>query len=379
MVEAKTSVQLSPREYVSHIVALPQYVVAGLTDSSILQLPLTLDADALTTIQPGAPPSAKNQATTTGLASLPATPMAIVTCDSQGHLKTWDLRMRGAQQQTNALDSKLTVTAMGVSNFGEVALGTAAQPDAEIYVYDVRQIKASKPLVRYRESHNDDVTDLQFHPSVRNLMLSGSTDGVVNLFDTSITDEDEAVIEAYNNISSIHRTGFFTDTLTGVLNLNLKNEPASIQNNRVFALSHMETLKVFPVGNDDKSVNEDYGDLREKWSCQYVADYSKNHFMIGSNDEGWAGLVPMHFGAPQPLIKLDNGHGNEVVRCFDISQASGACYTGGEDGNVKLWDIGGHFDTTAKLASEVGGNGALRPGKSKKKTLKDRKNETKKK
>lgn len=359
MVQCKASLRVSPNDYVSHMAVLPSTVAIALTDSSILSLPLSLDHQNVVD-------HAHPNTTMAGLAPLPSTPMAIVSCDTQGRLRLWDLRAKGIQQQFDALDSSLNVTALGTSNFGEIAVGTEASPDAQVVLFDARQMKAAKPVVTYSDSHYDDVTDLEFHPTVRNRLVSGSTDGVVNLFNTSITDEDDAVIQAFNHQASIHRAGFFTDTHEAVKSLKLDDAPTR---DKIFALSHMETLTVYPVGTEEELTadveNEDpnqnnnetkpveFGDLRTAWGCQYVADYRKQHFLVGSNDDQWARLVPILDGKPQNAVTLEGGHGEEVVRCFDLWQPSGACYTGGEDGCVKLWDITGHFDEAESLTSEL--------------------------
>ena len=115
-----------------------------------------------------------------------------------------------------------------------------------------------KPLLEYVESHNDDITDLSFHPSNPSILLSGSTDGLVNLYDTTITDEDDALTQVFNHGSSIAHTGFLSD-------------------HDVFALSHDEKFSIY----DTRDVDQDedapksthaFGDLRPQLQCEYVVD-----------------------------------------------------------------------------------------------------------
>lgn len=366
MVVAKSSVQLSTSEYVSHVSVVPNYVVAALTDGTIAYIPISemsaspLDRKAVSTLR-----KAPNEFAPAGLAGVPSTPMALASCNTRGRLNIWDLRAKTAlQHDIEAIGTDKVATAMGVSNFGDIAIGTEAGLDAEISVFDIRQIKATKPLVKYSDSHNDDITNLQFHPNIPNRMLSGSSDGVVNLFDITVQEEDEAVLEAYNHQASIHRTGFFTDADSALEKLQLGNTKTGLSKDFVFALSHMETLTVFPIdwmedGNEalktstekKASAVREFGDLRSAWNCQYVADYSKQHFLIGSNDDRWASLIPILNGQPQAPYLLEGGHGDDVVRCFDLWQPGGACFTGGEDGCIKLWDIQGRIDQTLKLTA----------------------------
>ncbi|KAL8636658.1 MAG: hypothetical protein Q9228_005971, partial [Teloschistes exilis] len=86
----------------------------------------------------------------------------------------------------------------------------------------------SQPLLQYVESHSDDVTELAFHPSQTSCLLSGSTDGLINLYDTTITDEDDALIQVFNHGSSIAHADFLSD-------------------HEVFALSHDEIFSIYDL------------------------------------------------------------------------------------------------------------------------------------
>lgn len=364
MVSAKASLKLSETEYISHLVSFPEYVITGLTDGSILSVPVTLESK-LTTISK---PITGQQAPLANLLALPTIPHSFISCDTKGKLKIHDVRQKSSQ--VSAVETGLAVTACGVSNFGHVAVGTEASPDAQIHVFDVRKLQtgtkdSSDTIVKYVDSHNDDVTDLQFHPTQKNLLASGSTDGVVNLFDLKISNEDDAVVEAFNHQASIHRTGFFINE--SITSLQISEKTPNL--GKLFALSHMETLTVYPLFDEDnKEKLEEFGDLRETWKCQYVCDFQKQHFLIGSNDENWAKLVPIIDNSPGDGIILEGGHGSDVIRCFDIWNLSKSCFTGGEDGCVKLWDLTGDFDQVSKFAKSVSKEKKHKGGKAVKKS-----------
>lgn len=57
----------------------------------------------------------------------------------------------------------------------------------------------------YWESHMDDVTCLSFHPVKQNVLTSGSTDGLMNLFDLTQPSEDLALTCSLNTESSVVR------------------------------------------------------------------------------------------------------------------------------------------------------------------------------
>lgn len=135
-----------------------------------------------------------------------------------------------------------------------IAVGTELQNhQASILLWDVRSSPA--PKAAYHELHSDDITTLFWHPSRPSVLLSGSTDGLVSVHDTSIADEDEMTVQTLNHGASIHCAGFIGDSL-------------------VYALSHDERFALYDISEDHSSGNalRDLGDLRESLECQYVAD-----------------------------------------------------------------------------------------------------------
>lgn len=112
-------------------------------------------------------------------------------------------------------------------------------------------------LLEYIESHNDDVTSLSFHPSSPSFLLSGSTDGLVNLYDITIADEDDALIQVFNHGSSIAQADFLSD-------------------DEVFALSHDEVFSIYETRDyltgDEHDYTHAFGDLRPQLQCEYIAD-----------------------------------------------------------------------------------------------------------
>lgn len=244
----------------------------------------------------------------------------ISTCGSDG-LKLWDIRTRQPVWSAGP-ENQAPLLSLDTCAGTFVAAGTELKgADAGVLVWDTR---SSKQLVSYVDSHNDDVTEVKFHPLRSNILLSGSTDGLVNVYDTTITDEEEAVIQGIK-FASVNKTGFLAD-------------------DRIFCLSHMETFSIFHATNPDANDNDDiepvnFGDVREKWDCEYVCDIltSPGLVAVGSNTRQSFKLLP--FQNEQVDLSgaydLPGAHGEEVVRTVIINDNS--VYTGGEDGIVRIW------------------------------------------
>lgn len=70
--------------------------------------------------------------------------------------------------------------------------------------YPTSKTQSRKTLLGgYWESHTDDVTTLAFHPTRRDVLASGSTDGLVNIFDLTQPNEDSALMHSLNTESSV--------------------------------------------------------------------------------------------------------------------------------------------------------------------------------
>lgn len=118
---------------------------------------------------------------------------------------------------------------------------------------DLRSTSAAQ--AQYNEVHSDDITALAFHPTEPALLLSGSTDGLVNVYDTRVADEDEVTLQTFNHDASIHCAGFLTGT-------------------ELLALSHDEQFALYDMAEENPTGNatRHFGDLRRLLGCQYVAD-----------------------------------------------------------------------------------------------------------
>lgn len=86
-------------------------------------------------------------------------------------------------------------------------------------------------------------------------MLSGSTDGLVNIYNTDITDEDEALVQVINH-GSVHHAGFLSERT-------------------IYALSHDEVFSIHPATDPEEEAQEpnpvQFGDLRQPLGCEYIA------------------------------------------------------------------------------------------------------------
>ncbi|MCJ1398340.1 hypothetical protein MMC11_001538 [Xylographa trunciseda] len=258
---------------------------------------------------------------------------SVFTAGRDGYARCWDLRS-GKKTVELKDDKAAPILSLAVAPGGTaVAAGTElTHSQATVQIWDLRSPQTT--VAKYVECHNDDVTELAYHPSRASVLLSGSTDGLVNIYDTTIADEDDSLIEILNHETSIHHAGFLTDT-------------------DVYALSHDEQLSIYrltlPIGGESSNDESDpivFGDMRPRLSCEYVvdivADSGSPVIAAGSHTTSTLDLIPLDHTAGWEVdvsrtVRLLGAHDDEIVRTVYIDSQSSAIYTGGEDGAVKVW------------------------------------------
>ncbi|RYO87302.1 hypothetical protein DL766_005778 [Monosporascus sp. MC13-8B] len=245
----------------------------------------------------------------------------VCTAGEDGCVAMWDLRLDGQQAQVARL-----------SGAWPENCGRFSCMNILVLIGDVRSTPT--PRHQYKEVHSDDITELNFHPTDPNILLTGSTDGLVNVCDTRITDEDEVVIQAFNHDASIHHAAFLNDT-------------------EVYAISHDEKLALYDMaeGCEKGTATTDFGDMRQMLGCQYVANvFAKANGAgavvgAGAHDQQKFELVHLAKGGSGSSWALDRAnsvglpgaHGTEIVRSFCFYDEAGIVFTAGEDGFIKAW------------------------------------------
>ncbi|KAI1378826.1 WD40-repeat-containing domain protein [Hypoxylon crocopeplum] len=256
----------------------------------------------------------------------------VCTAGEDGSVSMWDLRQDARQAEVARLtDNRAPVLSLACSGAGfSVVAGTELQDhQASILVWDVRSTPT--PKLHYKEVHSDDVTELNFHPSDHNILLSGSTDGLVNICDTRITDEDEVVVQTFNHDASIHHAAFLNDT-------------------EVFAISHDEKLALYDMAenHENGAATADFGDMRSVLGCQYVANVivkaNGAGAVIGAGAHDQQAFEMIHLNKGQnwnmdreSSVGLPGAHSSEIVRSFCFYDEAQTVFSAGEDGYIKAW------------------------------------------
>ncbi|KAJ6031955.1 hypothetical protein N7540_002687 [Penicillium herquei] len=253
----------------------------------------------------------------------------LATGGREGKMKLWDVRSAKMVMEVETARNAPVLSIACNPETNTIVTGTElVSSQAVVSLWDIRSPQA--PRQQYVESHNDDVTELQYHPTRSNILLSGSTDGLVNIYDTTITDEDEALVQVINH-GSVHHAGFLSERT-------------------IYALSHDEHFSVHPATNPDEPGQEpeptDFNDVRDPLGCEYVVQLCVGaqgpYIAAGNKIDKRLDLVPL-VSSPNWQFDMDNlwrlpgAHGEEVVRSVHLDDQTQSVITCGEDGFVRVW------------------------------------------
>ncbi|KAH8698819.1 WD repeat protein [Talaromyces proteolyticus] len=289
-------------------------------------------------LQPLTVASAKAHEGVTALKSVRSVgnaPAFLATAGRDGAVRLWDIRsghVSGKADVEMRVERDVPILSLACNpETHTIVAGTEiVSSQATVALWDIRSPGEKKQ--QYVESHNDDVTELQFHPTRHNVLLSGSTDGLVNLYDINIADEDDTLLQVINH-GSIHHAGFLSEDV-------------------IFALSHDEVFSIHPVTNPDgEGSNDDptpiqFGDLRNPLGCEYVVQTLNNsngtYLAAGNTAEQRLDILPIVSNPKwdfdyNDFWRLPGAHGEEIVRAVHLDEQSQTVFSGGEDGFIRAW------------------------------------------
>lgn len=254
----------------------------------------------------------------------------ILTAGRDGVVKSWDFRSGTATVQLRepkgagiaSISCQTDYVAAGTESISE-GLG-----DVRVLMFDMR--KPDKAVRIYEDSHTDTIADLAWHPTQHSILLSGSTDGLVSVFDVDEADEEDALKQVLNPKAAIHHIGLLAD-------------------DQAYVLSTDEQFSAY--GLDKTGTAEDQalpvtilGDLRPRLSCTYLIDLLHRADLTllahGHNIERKLSLTTIDrqtlaFGQ---TVELPDAHGEELVR--DVKLVSdGIVLSCGEDGQIHCWRL----------------------------------------
>ncbi|XP_022606534.1 WD repeat-containing protein 89 [Seriola dumerili] len=279
-----------------------------------------------------------------------SSPDLLYSGSADGTVRGWDVRRPGTESvQMFKSDPSHSYCSFDLSCSDTLLCAGTEQvndEDSFLVFWDIRK-PGGGLLGVYSESHSDDITQVCFHPRDKDRLASGSTDGLVNVFDLSRGAEEEALLATCNSDSSAGSVCWSGADYTQLL-----------------CLSHDEGLHLWDLGQLDTDEPLTIFSTSDARSLTPLADgggvdylvggrwleEAQKLLVVGGKNSGDLHLMECDDKGLRLLRNLEGGH-SSTVRCFLWDATGEALVTGGEDAQLLLWKPGGEELTTGKRES----------------------------
>ena len=264
----------------------------------------------------------------------------LYTSSLDGRIKLWDLRREHCVKELKDESGEKPLTCFDVScDDRYICAGTElVGGDAYILFWDIR---SKKLLGGYWESHTDDLTQVAFHPDKADLVATGSTDGLINIFDITEQSEDDALQHSLNTESSVSKIRWY-------------------KNMHLSCITHTEVVQLWDIeeaGPEVSFTREQIAEALDRPNSEdtYAIDVHQqlndDLFLLAGSVAGKAECLKM-LGAKGNKFEnsVDFVGNRQIIRTSTYDEKNNVLYTAGESGCICMWKSG---ESTSKHKSDL--------------------------
>ncbi|PWN31243.1 WD40 repeat-like protein [Meira miltonrushii] len=356
----------SSAPYVTQLVSIPSSSIVSYTDDGIFR---THDRASLSVI-------GIFQWEQGGICSaIKPVQNGFISAGKSGMIGYWDARQPtptiSLQGPSNAPYLSLASSTVDTNT---IAAGTELQgTDARIDLWDIR--KPDVPVLSYLETHSDDITSLDFHPTLHNILLSAASDALIAISDTRQQNEDDSVVGVINAGASVARAGWggSSKVYPKASPVDDDEEISSSASNlpplgAFYGVSDMQTVGIWeadgfsellPVRDVRQTQMETNIPTHRHWQTEYAIDANYDSSLLENSES--VGLFCGEQNGGMALMEIPHDNNNsqsssspnwslhcltsgghaDIVRSVTWDPASYILYSGGEDGRLCAWSLSG--------------------------------------
>lgn len=260
---------------------------------------------------------------------------SLYSASLDGTVRLWDVRSAGSgREHVFRSDASHAFCSVDVSCGDSLLCAGTEQVNGEdsfLVFWDNR--KPGQALLGvYSESHSDDITQVRFHPTNKDRLVSGSTDGLVNVFDVSRGSEEDALTGTCNSESSVSALCWLGEERL----LCVSHD----QGLRLWDLKSLDTEEQLTVySTHDARIDAAHGSADS--TVDYLIggcwlDSESQALVVGGSSGGDVHLFTCDRSGLSLLRTLRGGH-SATVRCLGFDSHTLSLFTGGEDGRLLRW------------------------------------------
>ncbi|XP_058834060.1 WD repeat-containing protein 89 [Topomyia yanbarensis] len=260
----------------------------------------------------------------------------LMSCTEDGTVMLHDLRsMKPVATYHDCSEGPAkTSTSFDINENDRVlCVSTEVQKDGDSYLlfYDIRE---REYMGSYWECHSEDITNVQFHPTNPDLMASGSVDGLINVFDISQPNEDEAMQYCFNVDNSI-------ETFSWHLSPSEKDWISCVTTTNDFHL--------YDIASQDQEVQFSRENITasirrtSSIDCNVIGAHndSTGFFLLaGSNYNNGECLRSLRYENKRFTPHINFMHNKQIVRASVYNDKEQCLITTGEGGLITVWHCG---------------------------------------
>ncbi|XP_034246533.1 WD repeat-containing protein 89 [Thrips palmi] len=274
----------------------------------------------------------------TNLRFHPNDPNQLISSSTDGTIRFWDTRKSGKSVLTfkddTAGSGKLKpFLSFDISKSGHfLCAGTEVfDGDAFLVFGDARSCKV---LGGYWESHSDDITQVSFHPLIPDNVASGSSDGLINIYDLKKDTEDDALVDSLNTESTVDKLTWY------LLNGTHKGIACILDTMDVQLWTQDGAAPISTFSR--KHVANSTGWKASKSNIINIHQTSSEDllFLAGGSVKESDRLALLQVKDKDLLVESELPGNKQRVRCSWFHPESGSLVTAGENGIISHWRPG---------------------------------------